>query len=232
MLRFEGVILRREGFTLRADFEVPEGARVAVIGPSGSGKSTLLDLIAGFLYPSSGVLNWKGQPLVGPPGDRPVSMVFQDENLFPHLSVAENVGLGIAPKLRLATKDAARIEQALDGVGLGGYGARRPSALSGGQRSRVALARVLVRNKPLLVLDEPLSALGPAMAEEMLALIKGISDDLSATVFLVSHRLSEARAFATHICFVEDGVVAPPVESNEFFANPPAAFARYQGQLF
>ncbi|MFN7596929.1 MAG: ATP-binding cassette domain-containing protein, partial [Cereibacter sp.] len=142
MLRLEGVELRQGGFRLTADWALSPGDRAAVIGPSGSGKSTLLMGIAGFLMPARGRLTWQGQDMAPlPPGDRPVSILFQDHNLFPHLTLAQNLGLGLSPRLRLTPAEAARIDAALDRVGLPGMGARKPGTLSGGQQSRAALAR-------------------------------------------------------------------------------------------
>ncbi|MFY8145277.1 MAG: ATP-binding cassette domain-containing protein, partial [Rhodobacter sp.] len=149
MLRLESVELHHGGFRLTADWALSPGDRAAVIGPSGSGKSTLLMGIAGFLMPARGRLTWQGQDMAPlPPGDRPVSILFQDHNLFPHLTLAQNLGLGLSPRLRLTPAESARIDAALDRVGLSGMGARKPGALSGGQQSRAALARTLLRARP------------------------------------------------------------------------------------
>ena len=139
---------------------MPAGARAAVMGPSGAGKSTLLEALAGFV-PAEGRMEWDGAPLSGPPGARPVAMLFQDGNLFPHLSVRRNAGLGIRPDGRLGRADRARVDEALGRVGLSGMEDRLPAALSGGQRGRAALARALLMRRPLLLLDEPFAALGP-----------------------------------------------------------------------
>jgi thiamine transport system ATP-binding protein len=128
-------------FRLTADWAVPVGESVAIIGPSGAGKSTLLMTIAGFLAPASGRVLWQGVDLADlAPGLRPVSLLFQDQNLFPHLTIARNLGLGLNPRLRLSTAEWARVDSVLERVGLGGMGGRRPAELSGGQQSRAALA--------------------------------------------------------------------------------------------
>jgi thiamine transport system ATP-binding protein len=144
---------------MRFDLEAAAGEIVAVMGPSGSGKSTLLNLIAGFERPSSGRVLIGGKDATNlAPALRPVSMVFQENNLFSHLDVAQNVGLGRSPSLKLTEQDRADIAAALARTGLAGKEGRRPAALSGGERQRVALARVLVRDRPVLLLDEPCGA--------------------------------------------------------------------------
>ena len=154
--------------------EVVAGECVAVIGPSGAGKSTLLALIAGFESPESGRDRYRGTGTLPDlePALRPVSIVFQEHNLFPHLDVAANVGLGTASSPSPeASRTTTEIDRALEGVGLAGLHRRRPGQLSGGQRQRVALARALVRRRPVLLLDEPFAALGPALRREMLDLL-------------------------------------------------------------
>jgi thiamine transport system ATP-binding protein len=151
MLTLETLRLTVDDFTLTADWSVHPGARVAVIGPSGAGKSTLLMALAGFLVPTQGRILWQGQDLAEiAPGDRPLSILFQDQNLFPHLTVAQNLGLGLSPRLRLTPAQHLQVEQALTRVGLPGMGARKPAQLSGGQQGRAALARALLRARPML----------------------------------------------------------------------------------
>jgi thiamine transport system ATP-binding protein len=230
MLRLEGLEARLGDFRLSADLAVPDGARVAVLGPSGSGKSTLFNLIAGFLDPTAGRVSWRGRDL-GPlsPGDRPVSMIFQDQNLFPHLTVAQNVALGLGPSLRLSREDRARVEEALARTGLAGLGDRRPAELSGGQQSRVAIARMLLMARPLVLLDEPFAALGPALKAEMLDLVAELARESGATLLMISHDPEDARRIATHVILVEEGRVLPPVETERLFDDPPEAFRRYLG---
>jgi len=145
MLTVENARIEMGDFALSASFEIPEGARVAVLGPSGAGKSTLLAAIAGFQSLTEGEIRWQGATLPDDPAARPISMVFQDNNLFPHLSVAQNVGLGLRPDLRLNADDTMRVSAALSRVGLNEMEDRKPAQLSGGQIARVALARVLLR---------------------------------------------------------------------------------------
>lgn len=228
MLRFDDVTLAQGAFRLRADFAVPVGARVAVIGPSGAGKSTLFMAVAGFLAPASGRILWDGRDLAGvAPGDRPLSVLFQDQNLFPHLTVAQNLGLGLRADLRLDAAQRAQVDQALERVGLAGMGARKPAALSGGQQGRAALARALLRARPLLLLDEPFAALGPALKAEMLALVAELA--AGATVLMVTHDPADAKRFADQTVLVADGVAAAPVATAALFTAPPPPLRAYLG---
>ena len=228
MLEFRDVSVSLGDFRLGADFTVEAGARVAVIGPSGSGKSTLLSLIAGFLLPDQGIVAWDGKDLAGvAPGQRPVSILFQDQNLFPHLSVAQNVGMGLRPDLRLNAEERSRVAQAIARVGLTGMEARRPFALSGGQQSRVALARVRLRARPVLLLDEPFGALGPALKNEMLALLSEIWEESGATVLMVTHDPDDAARFAPQTIVVADGTAFSPTPTTPLLDNPPEALRGY-----
>ena len=229
MLIFEGVKLVQGTFTLTADFTVPNGL-TAVIGPSGGGKSTLLNAVAGFLAPQTGRITWKGRDLTPhDPGARPVSMLFQDNNLFPHLTVAQNVGLAMRPNLRLTSDDKAAVAQALARVGLEGYADRKPGALSGGQQSRVALARILVADRPLVMLDEAFSALGPAMKDEMLDLVQTMLVAAGKTVLMVTHDPQDALRVADHVVLVADGAAAAPLATATIFDAPPPALKAYLG---
>lgn len=231
MLTFEALKLTLDGFSLQADFSVRPGQKLAIIGPSGAGKSTFLNGLAGFLEPVSGRIVWQGGDLSGvAPGDRPMSMIFQDNNLFPHLSAFQNVALGVRPSLRLATDETDRVNQALDRVGLAGLTARKPAALSGGQQSRVALARVLARARPLVLLDEPFAALGPALKTEMLDLVAGLIDDTDATLLMVTHDPADALRIADQTIMVADGKAHVPRETASLLSNPPDALRDYLGK--
>jgi thiamine transport system ATP-binding protein len=190
------------------DLSVAPGEIVAVAGPSGSGKSTLLNLIAGFEIPSAGRILAGGTDITClPPGDRPVSMLFQENNLFGHLSVKDNVLLGVAPNLR-ATKeqiDAAR--QALAKTGLEGKEMRLPAELSGGERQRAALARALIRRRPILLLDEPFASLGPALRRQMLELVRSLHAETAMTILFVSHHPEDLVEFADSYFFLFNGTV-------------------------
>lgn len=230
MLEFRNATVTFGDFHLSANFHVDKGARVAVIGPSGSGKSTLLSLISGFLLPDQGQVLWGGRDLRPlQPGQRPVSILFQDQNLFPHLTVMQNVGLGLRPDLRLSADQNAQAARALERVGLQAMSNRKPAQLSGGQQSRVALARVLLRDRPVLLLDEPFGALGPALKDEMLDLLATIAGQTGATVLMVTHDPDDARRFAPQSIVIEDGRAQPPVATGPLLDNPPSGLRAYLG---
>ncbi|MGH1369753.1 MAG: ATP-binding cassette domain-containing protein [Maritimibacter sp.] len=231
MLTLEGLHVGLGGFDLRADFSVPKGAQVAVIGPSGAGKSTLLAAIAGFQELRKGRVTWEGADLTDKAAaDRPVSMIFQDNNLFPHMTLFENVGLGVRPDLRLSSGEVARVEGALDAVGLAGLGARKPGAVSGGQMARAGLARALLRARPLMLLDEPFGALGPALRQEMIQLVSRLARESGASLLMVTHNPDDALAIQGEVILVAAGVAHAPEPAAEIFANPPEALRAYLGE--
>ena len=230
MLRLEGLEMGAGDFCLRADWSLAAGARLALIGPSGAGKSTLLSTIAGLAEPAEGRVLWEGRDLAPlAPGARPLSILFQDHNLFPHMSAAQNVGLGLRPDLRLDADDRAAVERVLERVGLAGMGARLPAELSGGQAQRVALARALLRARPLLLLDEPFAALGPALRAEMLDLVAEIAGEKAMTLMLVTHEPKDAARLDGLVSLVAEGVAAEPVAQKALFADPPPALGAYLG---
>lgn len=228
MLQLDHLCLHQDGFRLRADWTVRAGEKIAIIGPSGAGKSTLLMGIAGFLAAESGRIVWDGCDLDQQSvGARPMTILFQDHNLFSHLTVSDNLGLGLSPRLRLSPDQRNQIESVLDRVGLKGLGMRKPSDLSGGQQSRAALARALLRARPLLLLDEPFSALGPAMRHEMLNLTTELAAE--ATVLMVTHDPNDAKRFADKVVFVVDGYAQAPIKTADLFENPPPDLRAYLG---
>lgn len=231
MLHLDRLTLAQDGFHLTADWQLAAGQIAAVIGPSGAGKSTLLAAIAGFFAPASGQIRWDGQDLAKvSPGARPMSILFQDQNLFPHLSVAQNLGLGLRPDLRLSATEHAQVDAGLDRVGLTGLGARRPAQLSGGQAGRAALARAMLRKRPVLLLDEPFAALGPALKSDMLAMVSQIAREAGTTVLMVTHDPHDARQIADSVIFVDGGVAHPPRPTDDTFAAPTPALADYLGR--
>jgi thiamine transport system ATP-binding protein len=229
MLTLESVQFRYEDMVMNFDLHVAKGELVGIIGPSGAGKSTLLSLIAGFDVPLSGKLLIAGVDTQGvTPDQRPVSMIFQDHNSFAHLDVWANVALGISPGLKLEPRQRELVDTALARVGLLDFKSRKPTELSGGERQRIAIARALVRNKPVLLLDEPFTALGPALRRDMLDLIKEIQVERKLTVLMVTHQPEDAKYAATRIAFVQSGQIAHVLPTKQFFAaSAPAEISAY-----
>ena len=191
------------------DLDVAAGEVLSLIGPSGSGKSTLLSLIAGFLTPAAGQILLDGVAIEKlAAASRPVSIVFQQHNLFPHLDLYTNVALGIDPSLRLTSTQAASVNEALARLDLAGLQSRKPGALSGGQRQRVALARALVRRRKILLLDEAFAALGPAQRAEMIGLVKDLVQENGMAALLVSHQPRDALIASARTAFVNAGRIA------------------------
>lgn len=231
MLRLDHVDVRKGDFCLIAHFQLKQSLIYALLGPSGGGKSTLLEAVAGFEPLSKGKVMWHDHDIThAPPGARPIAMLFQDGNLFPHLTAAQNVGLGLHPNLRLNAEDQATVAKALKDVGLDGIADRKPAALSGGQQARVALARLSVQQRDLILLDEPFAALGPALKAEMLGLVADLARTKGATVLMVTHEPDDARRIADEVVLVADGRAHPPVPTEEIFGNPPDALRDYMGQ--
>ena len=219
MIALQQVAFRYEEMAMSFDAVFPAGSFTAVIGPSGGGKSTLLNLIAGFETPLS------GRVLIGdvdvtdlPPDRRPVSMIFQDHNVFAHLDVARNVALGISPSLKLTPEDHTRVATALADVGLSALAGRKPGEISGGERQRVAIARALVRERPVLLLDEPFAALGPALRRDMLDLVRSMQQARGMTVVMVTHQPEDARHAASHTAYLENGRILALRPTAELFA--------------
>jgi len=186
------------------------------MGASGSGKSTFLSLLAGFIWPDAGRIQMAGQDTTqARVADRPLSILFQDGNLFPHLNVFDNVALGIRPNLKLHHEDQARVAGALEQVGLSAMAHRHPADLSGGQQSRVALARILLRDKPITLLDEPFTALDPGLRREMLALVRAFCEETGQTLIMATHDLRDAERLCDHVVLLEEGsvVLDAPLEA-------------------
>ncbi len=227
MILLDGVT-KRYGDVLAADRAslcVERGAVVALLGPSGCGKTTLLRLIAGFERPDAGTVEIGGAPAAGagtwlPPERRPVGMVFQDYALFPHLTVADNVGFGLPRRER-----SARVPMLLALVGLCGLGERYPHELSGGQQQRVALARALAPAPDVVLLDEPWSNVDPHLREELRAEVTGILRPLGVTVLLVTHDREEAFSAADRIALVHDGTIVQEGTPEDLYFNPASRWA-------
>ncbi len=213
------------------DLEVPAGSFTALLGPSGCGKSTTLAAVAGLLEPRGGELWLDGCSLRGVRAeDRPVSLVFQKPLLFPHLSVAQNVGFGLRMQGTPRGQARAEVGAMLERVRLEGLGARRVGELSGGQEQRVSLARALVLRPRLLLLDEPFSQLDAALRHEMRTLVRELHDESEVTTVFVTHDQDEAVELADEIALMLVGRVAGVGPPEEFYLHPPSlAAARFFG---
>ncbi|MDH3668640.1 MAG: ATP-binding cassette domain-containing protein [Paracoccaceae bacterium] len=198
------------GPSFRFTLAIAPGEIVTLSGESGSGKSTLIDLICGFLTPESGNITWEGRSFLRlAPAIRPVSALFQDGDLFDHLDVEMNIALGLDPRGRPGAAEKARVAAVLDEIGLPGYQRRLPAQLSGGQRQRVALARALVRDKPLMLLDEPFSALDTERRGEMADLVREIADRRDLATLVVSHDAVDAQRLQSRAVALLDGQIVP-----------------------
>ncbi|MBS9722329.1 thiamine ABC transporter ATP-binding protein [Tianweitania sp. BSSL-BM11] len=230
-IRFDQVAFAYNEAQFLFDATVPDGAITALMGPSGSGKSTLLNLVAGFETPKSGrILIGEQDMRDRAPAARPVSMIFQENNLFAHLTVEQNVGLGRSPSLKLTADDKRAIADALASTGMQNKNNRLPRELSGGERQRVAIARALVRQCPVLLLDEPFASLGPALRADMLDEIRALQARLGLTVLFVTHHPEDASRLADHVLFLENGHITAQGPAKSFLdEQAPAAFRRYMG---
>lgn len=209
MIRLDNVFLADDTLPMTFDLQVAAGTRIAIVGPSGAGKSTLLNLIAGFVLPTRGEIWLNGENHTqSAPYERPVSMLFQENNLFPHLTVQQNLALGLKTSLKLTALEQDQIERVADAVGLTSFLSRLPNSLSGGQKQRVALARCLLRDKPILLLDEPFSALDPELRMDMLNLIDELCHSKNLTLLLVTHQPSELTGKVDRMLRIENGRIS------------------------
>lgn len=230
-VRFEGVQKTYDGENLvirDLNLDIAKGEFVTLLGPSGSGKSTALMLLAGFEQPTSGTIRLNGRTLNSvAPFDRNIGMVFQNYALFPHMTVAENIGYPLRVRRVGRAEIAERVRKALDFVQLERFGSRYPRQLSGGQQQRIAVARALVFDPELVLMDEPLGALDKKLREEMQVEIKHIHDRLGITMVFVTHDQDEALTMSDRIAVFNDGRIqqidAPAVlyerPANEFVAR-------------
>jgi thiamine transport system ATP-binding protein len=192
------------------DLRVRSGAATVIQGPSGIGKSTLLLLIAGFLSPRGGDIRWQNTSITAlTPAERPLSMLFQANNLFDHLDAWTNIALGLNARLKLSAAEKDLVDASMQQLGILQLKDRLPSRLSGGQQQRVALARALVRargrEKPLILLDEPFTALDPVTREDCLAAVRLLIDDFGMTALIVSHDPADARDLGADVFSLPQG---------------------------
>ena len=208
--------LKESYLTISTNISLEPDKIYAVVGPSGAGKSTFLNLISGFASISSGSIIWNGKEISNlPPAKRNVSILFQDNNLFPHLSVWRNLALAVTHWPKISRNNEEKLKAVMSEVGILGLENRKPSQLSGGQQSRVALARVLLQKNKILLLDEPFSALGPSLKDQMLELIKKISKNKKLLVLMVTHDPADAKKVASQTLVIKDKKVHPPLSTEK-----------------
>ena len=220
MLKINNVTLKLKSFHLKIDLTIKPESITAVIGPSGSGKSTLFDMIGGFNQVDSGSVLWEDNDIGNLlPAQRPITVLFQDNNLFPHLNTYQNVALGLTTKLKNHEKFKFKIDDALEKVDMIEHSHKYPSELSGGQQQRVAIARALAMEPQVMLLDEPTSALDPEMTTEVLEVIKGLAVK-GTTMIVVTHEMGFARELADRIIFIEAGEIIEEGTPEQFFTDP------------
>ena len=235
LVRFKNVQKSYDGKTLVVkdlNLDVERGEFLTMLGPSGSGKTTCLMMLAGFEPATHGEIYLDNQPINNvPPHKRGIGMVFQNYALFPHMTVAENLAFPLEVRKMSASDSEARVKRALDMVQLGGFGNRRPSQLSGGQQQRVAVARALVFDPDLVLMDEPLGALDKNLREQMQYEIKHIHENLGVTVVYVTHDQSEALTMSNRIAVFNDGVIQQLAAPDALYERPENAFvAQFIGE--
>jgi len=232
LLQVDNITFAYEQMPMQFNLTVKRGETLAILGASGSGKSTLLNLIAGFNQPLSGDIRFQQYSLLTKaPAQRPITTLFQEHNLFNHLTVKQNIAIGLAPSMKLDTVQQTALETAALQVEITELLHRLPADLSGGQRQRVGIARCLARKQPLLLLDEPFSALDPALRQEMLRLIAKLNKEHGITVLMVTHNPDDALQIADNIAFVENGKIALHAPATILADNnAPAMLKRYLGK--
>ncbi len=243
LVRFENIQKSYDGETLVVkdlNLDVAEGEFLTMLGPSGSGKTTCLMMLAGFEPATHGEIYLKGQGINNvAPHKRGIGMVFQNYALFPHMTVAENLAFPLEVRKMSKSEREQRVQRALDMVQLGVFGDRRPAQLSGGQQQRVAVARSLVFDPDLVLMDEPLGALDKNLREQMQYEIKHMHENLGLTVVYVTHDQSEALTMSNRIAVFDDGIIqqcAPPAvlyekPENAFCANFIGENNRFLGKV-
>ncbi len=235
LVRFESVQKSYDGESLVVkdlNLDVAKGEFLTMLGPSGSGKTTCLMMLAGFEPATHGEIYLDGDPINNvPPHKRGIGMVFQNYALFPHMTVAENLAFPLEVRKMGKSEIESRVKRALDMVQLGTFGSRRPAQLSGGQQQRVAVARALVFDPVLVLMDEPLGALDKQLREQMQYEIKHIHENLGVTVVYVTHDQSEALTMSNRVAVFNDGVIQQLAPPDVLYELPDNAFvAQFIGE--
>ena len=234
-VRFENVQKSYDGEILVVkdlNLDIPQGEFLTMLGPSGSGKTTCLMMLAGFEPATHGEIYLNGQSINNvPPNKRGIGMVFQNYALFPHMSVAENLAFPLKVRNMNRSEIESKVQRALEMVELHAMGSHRPAQLSGGQQQRVAVARALVFDPELILMDEPLGALDKQLREQMQYEIKAIHENLGVTVVYVTHDQSEALTMSDRIAVFEDGIIQQLSTPNDLYERPQNSFvAQFIGE--
>ncbi len=228
LVKFVDVAKSYDGYTLAVrnlTLDVAQGEFLTLLGPSGSGKTTTLNMLAGFERPTSGKILLAGRSVDRlPPYQRNIGMVFQNYALFPHMTVGENVAFPLSVRRMPRAEIGSRVKRALAMVRLEGFAERRPAQLSGGQQQRIALARALVFEPSLVLMDEPLGALDKKLREQMQIEIKLLHERLALTVVYVTHDQSEALTMSDRIAVFHDGRVMQQGTPDALYSRPQDAF--------
>ena len=234
-VQFQDVQKSYDGATLvvkNLNLDVARGEFLTMLGPSGSGKTTCLMMLAGFETATHGEIVLDGEPINNvPPYKRRIGMVFQNYALFPHMTVNENLAFPLEVRKLPKTEIEQRVQKVLDMIQLGAFGNRRPGQLSGGQQQRVAVARALVFEPKLVLMDEPLGALDKQLREQMQYEIKHIHENLGVTVVYVTHDQSEALTMSNRIAVFNDGIIQQLATPADLYERPENAFvAQFIGE--
>lgn len=225
MIRFHNVTKSYPEFDMSIDMSIGHGELVSILGPSGSGKTTTLRLIAGFEHPDSGTITIDDYDVTRlSPAERHIGYVFQDYTLFPHMSVAENVGYGLTVRRRPEGEIAGKVEELLEIVDLPGYQDRRVTTLSGGERQRVAIARALAVDPVLLLLDEPFSSIDEVLRRDLRDEIVRLQKRLGITVVFVTHSQQEALAISDRVAVLNHGNIVQYAAVEELYHRPKSSF--------
>ena len=235
MVRFENVQKSYDGETLvvkNLNLDIAKGEFLTLLGPSGSGKTTSLMMLAGFEPATHGEIFLNGKPINDvPPHKRGIGMVFQNYALFPHMTVAENLAFPLIVRKMAKADIEAKVRRALEMVKLNGFESRKPGQLSGGQQQRVAVARALVFDPELVLMDEPLGALDKQLREQMQFEIKHIHENLGVTVVYVTHDQTEALTMSDRIAVFNDGVIQQLSSAEDLYDKPANSFvAQFIGE--
>jgi putative spermidine/putrescine transport system ATP-binding protein len=235
IVRFVGIGKTYDGISRVVDdldLDIERGEFLTLLGPSGSGKTTTLMMLAGFETPTAGEIMLDGNPLSRlPPYKRQIGMVFQNYALFPHMTVAENIGFPLSVRGLARDEIARKVERVLDMVQLAGFGSRRPAQLSGGQQQRIAVARALVFEPKLVLMDEPLGALDKQLREQMQLEIRRLHQQLGVTMVYVTHDQAEALTMSDRIAVFHRGKIQQLDGPEQLYESPVNAFvARFIGE--